>query len=129
MCHEVSINYEFDRAFRSRGEKGHGTTEEDLRSLLVISYGIVSLLMFEQGSSEPSRASYAPNKNTEPWFLSMIQYNFHKLEHEVHLVLLLVAVGTEREGFLHINPRLKSSVWKCKGSFANVEMPGSEFCW
>lgn len=129
MCHEVSINYDFDRAFRSVGWKGSGTTEEDLWLVLVISCGIVSLLMFEEGSSEHDRASYARKKNSEPWFLSVIQYNFHKLKHEVHLVLVLVAVGTDREWFLHINRSLKSSAWTWKGTFANTEMPGSEFYW
>ena len=59
----------------------------------------------------------------------MIQYDFHKLKHEVHLVLVSVAVGTDREWLLHIYPSLKSSVWKWKGTFAYIGMPGSEFCW
>lgn len=37
-------------------QQGERATEEDLWLLLAISYGIVSLLMFEQGSSEHSRA-------------------------------------------------------------------------
>lgn len=79
------------------GEGAMGPQRKIYDWLLVISYGIVSLLMFEEGSSEHDRVCYAHKKSTETWFLSMIQYNFHKLKHEVHLVLVLVTVGTDRE--------------------------------
>lgn len=65
-------------------QRGERATEEDLWLLLAISYGIVSLLMFEQGSSEHGGASCAPKNNIGPWFLSVIWYNSHKLNHEVH---------------------------------------------
>lgn len=45
------------------------------------------------------------HESTELWFLSAIQYYFHKLKYEVHLIEVSVTVGTGQQSQPNIELR------------------------